>query len=284
MTSPLFSVIVTTYNRPEFLREAVESVLTQTDPRFEVLVVDDASPVPLPPLPNDDRVSLIIRRENGGCSAARNTGIEAARGEWITFLDDDDLLRPTRLADTEELLTEAPIVVCWAEHVDGERAPGHRILDGYVHDCILDDYTPHVGATMVHRDHLLPFNEDYFASQDLEWWLRSSRGLSVKTVPKVGYLIRRHPGIRHLNGIEQRIRFSKQLLNDFPEYFAEHKHAAGFREWRIGSMSMTVGDLRTARSALARSLIHRPRVGTLRRLLSATRGSIWTKRQEDVGG
>ncbi len=274
MGPPLFTIIVTTYNRPRFLVDAVTTVLAQIEQGFEVLIVDDASPELPPPLPVDDRVRLIKRDRNGGVAAARNTGIAAARGQYITFLDDDDLLCPSRLADVREALGDAPITVCWADFTDGVPAPPRRPLSGNVHDEILDDYTPHVGATMIHRDHVLPFDEGYLASQDIEWWLRISKGPSVATVPKVGYLIRRHPGMRHLNGTESRIRFGLQLLEDYPDYFSDHKHAAGFRLWRVGSMSITVGDFATARSALAKSLLLRPRIGTARSLLSATRHSL----------
>lgn len=282
MSRPLFTVVVTTYNRPRFLLQAVESLLAQTERSLEVLVVDDASPEPPPPLPDDERLRLIRRHSKGGAAAARNTGIASARGKHITFLDDDDLLQPYRLADAKNRLGDVPVIVCWAKFMDGKPAP-QRILNGNVHDEILEDYTPHVGTTVVHRDHILPFDEGYMASQDIEWWLRISRDFPVATVAKVGYLIRRHPGDRHLNGIRQRIRFGQQLLADNPEYFAQHKKAAGFRLWRIGSMSMTVGDLRTARSALARSLLFRPRPGTARRLLTATGRSLLANYRQTLG-
>lgn len=99
MASPLISVIIATYNRASFLREAVDSVLCQTFPDFELIVVDDGS--------QDNTREVLVSygslirtlfQANAGLSAARNRGINAARGEWIAFLDSDDVWLPEKLA------------------------------------------------------------------------------------------------------------------------------------------------------------------------------------------
>jgi glycosyltransferase involved in cell wall biosynthesis len=91
--APHFSVIITAYERPELLRRALESVLKQTFPNFEVIVVDDGSRQALEGVVahyrSDQRVSY-LRIENGGPGRARRLGCESARGNWLCFLDDDD--------------------------------------------------------------------------------------------------------------------------------------------------------------------------------------------------
>ncbi len=94
--APRVSVIIPTYGRPAALRRAVDSVLAQTVDDLEVVVVDDHGTPPAPPH-EDRRVRVLRLPDNGGVSAARNLGIEQARGEWIAFLDDDDLWYPRRL-------------------------------------------------------------------------------------------------------------------------------------------------------------------------------------------
>jgi glycosyltransferase involved in cell wall biosynthesis len=93
------SVIITTYNRAHVVGKAIESVLAQTLQPLEIIVVDDGSKddTKHKVASYGDRVRY-VRRENGGLSRARNTGIEAARGEWIAFLDDDDEFHPDKLA------------------------------------------------------------------------------------------------------------------------------------------------------------------------------------------
>jgi len=92
----LVSVIIPTYGRPELLSDAIRSVADQTYAPIELIVVDDCSPEPIEPaLDGIDttglrRMEVIRHEQNRGANAARNTGIEAATGEVIAFLDDDD--------------------------------------------------------------------------------------------------------------------------------------------------------------------------------------------------
>lgn len=106
------SAVVPTYNRGRAVCEAVESVLAQTLPALEVIVVDDGS--------NDDTVERIgsirdhrvrlIRQANAGAAAARNRGVAEARGEIISFLDSDDLWLPTKLAMEQVFFSDHPEV------------------------------------------------------------------------------------------------------------------------------------------------------------------------------
>ncbi len=91
MTNPILSIIIPTYNRSHLLRRAVNSALAQTVEDIEVIVVDDASPESVQ-LPEHPKLRIIRLLENSGGAAARNAGAKAARGRWITYLDDDDEL------------------------------------------------------------------------------------------------------------------------------------------------------------------------------------------------
>ncbi len=89
--APRFSVVIPAYNREAIVGRAIQSALDQSFAPFEILVVDDGSSDRTAEVVESygDRVTL-IRRENGGAPAARNSGIFAATGEWIAFLDSDD--------------------------------------------------------------------------------------------------------------------------------------------------------------------------------------------------
>jgi glycosyltransferase involved in cell wall biosynthesis len=101
MPAPEVSVVIPTRNRWELLsRHALASALGQGDVQVEVIVVDDASDDGSDErleAVNDPRVRTILREQQGGQAGALNEGIEAARGEWIAFLDDDDLWSPRKL-------------------------------------------------------------------------------------------------------------------------------------------------------------------------------------------
>jgi len=109
MTTPEISVIVPTYNRADLLGRAITSVLAQTLPVREILIVDDGS--------TDGTAALAgtwpapvryIRQTNGGVAVARNTGISQASGEWIALLDSDDQWTPDKLAAQMAALAAQP--------------------------------------------------------------------------------------------------------------------------------------------------------------------------------
>ena len=118
----LVSVIIPVYNYARFVGRAVDSVLAQTYSPVECVVVDDGSTDDTPQVlaRYGDRIRA-IRQENRGLSAARNTGIRAARGEYVAILDSDDYFRPDKLAKQVALIESAPglgAVGCDVQHVD----------------------------------------------------------------------------------------------------------------------------------------------------------------------
>lgn len=104
--NPTVSVVIPTFNRSECLISAVKSVFAQTYRDYEIIVVDDGSTDDTRHKlqPYMDRIRYFYQ-ENQGASAARNTGIKAARGEWISTLDSDDLWLPTKLERQFEAIT-----------------------------------------------------------------------------------------------------------------------------------------------------------------------------------
>jgi glycosyltransferase involved in cell wall biosynthesis len=117
------SVVVPTYNRGHCIAETIDSVLRQTTPPLEVLVVDDGS--------HDDTRAVVVKypppvryiwRENGGSAAARNTGMREARGDYIAFLDADDVWERGKL-EVQLALHENHPSIGWS-------ITGHRTTDG----------------------------------------------------------------------------------------------------------------------------------------------------------
>lgn len=111
--SELVSYVIPTYNdSPDHLRQAVTSVLNQTHPQVEVIVVDDGSAVPVSSglFGDDDRVR-VIRQRNAGPAAARNAGLTAARGDLVSFLDGDDWVDAIHAEEAVTVLHEAAVAV-----------------------------------------------------------------------------------------------------------------------------------------------------------------------------
>jgi hypothetical protein len=312
---PTFSVVVATYRRADLVAEAVASVVGQSRDDWECIVVDDGGgempdehdPASL----GDPRVRVIRRDQPGGPGAARNAGIDAARGRIICFLDDDDRYRSDRLEIAAEGLEDPDVGVttCWTawfapgdpigplparigEAVDqavaadatvaddavrdrarDETGWSGRMLDGDVADVILDATTPHLGGTAVRSDQVQHFDERYHAVEDVEWWLRTAARSRVSTVAEIGCELRRHPGAR-LNGtdVAGRLTASHDLLVEHATWFAAHPRAEAFRLARMGLLSLSVGDRRNARQLLLASLRRRPSGLAARGLVRTVRG------------
>lgn len=99
--APIFSIVLTTYNRAWCIERAIASVLAQTEQRWELIIVDDGSTdatadILAPYVQSSDRICLLAQ-PNSGTGAARQTGISHARGDFVTFLDSDDEYLPDHL-------------------------------------------------------------------------------------------------------------------------------------------------------------------------------------------
>lgn len=111
---PNVSVIIITYNRAQYLQRAIRSVLDQTFQDFEILVVDDASTDETPKVVEDfcdPKIRYIRHQVNRQEASSRNTALENARGEYIAFLDDDDVWLPQKLTVQVDLLDKSPLTV-----------------------------------------------------------------------------------------------------------------------------------------------------------------------------
>ncbi|WP_049996574.1 glycosyltransferase family 2 protein [Halococcus sediminicola] len=120
MVDPLVSVVIPTYYRNDRLREAIESVVSQTQPT-ELVVVDDSGEGHAKPVVDEYDLTYVALNSNVGSNPARSVGAERASGEYVQFLDDDDRLLPTKLADQVALLerTGASVVYCGMTYEDG---------------------------------------------------------------------------------------------------------------------------------------------------------------------
>jgi glycosyltransferase involved in cell wall biosynthesis len=194
----LVSVVLPTYNREGSVGEAIESVLRQTYPALELLVVDDASTDGTRARVEgfgDARISYLRHENNRGGSAARNTGMAAARGELIAFQDSDDVWLPNKLERQIAVLRAAGpdtgAVYCpyWREYPDGRRethpadpasAPRGDIRRALLYANFIG--TPTILATRACCEAVAGFDEALPRFQDWDWMIRVAADWQVAFV------------------------------------------------------------------------------------------------------
>lgn len=117
MVNATVSVIVPVYNVEHYIHRAVDSLINQTYPHLEIILVDDGSPDRCPQICDEyarkDRRVRVIHKKNGGLSDARNAGLDIATREYLTFLDSDDYLSPDAIASFIQITREQDVdIVC----------------------------------------------------------------------------------------------------------------------------------------------------------------------------
>lgn len=180
---PRVSVIIPTRNRAYFLQQAIGSVLDQTFRDFEVVVVDDGSTDATPYVLQKwkDRIR-VVRQESSGVSRARNVGIRAARGRYLSFLDSDDLWLKDKLEVQVRFLDANPhYAVCYTDEAwvrRGKRVnpkKSHRKYSGWIYDrclplCIISPSSALMRRGVLNAVGL--FDENLPVCEDYDLWLR----------------------------------------------------------------------------------------------------------------
>ncbi len=180
---PLVSVIVPTHDRRDFLREALRSVEGQSYPHLEIIVVDDGSTDGTREMIRHEFPAVrYIFQENRGPSAARNAGIRQARGEWLSFLDSDDLWKRRKLErQVRFLLTHPRYSACYTDEIWIRR--GVRVNPRKIHRKYSGWMFPHAlplciispSSVILHRrvfETIGLFDEDLPVCEDYDLWIR----------------------------------------------------------------------------------------------------------------
>ena len=206
-TEPLVSVVIPAYNAAAFVRVAVDSVLAQTWPAREIIVVNDGS--------TDDTATVlaeygeairVVSQPNGGLPTARNSGILAARGELVAFLDADDRWLPDKLTLQVELMQSRPEVgfcstVTRVESPDGAhtgtwgcpRIQGNLLRTLFLHNGAI----PGSGSGVLARKHLLEqiglFDPQLRSLEDIDMWMRLAAVTTYACIDAPLTVIVKHP-------------------------------------------------------------------------------------------
>ena len=231
MIPGLVSVIIPTYNRPYYLREAVASVLAQTYPSTEILIIDDGSSEGGTPTKSALEPYLsgyhqtpkitYLYQKNAGLVSAVNRGLALAQGEYIQRLDDDDRLLPEKISLSVELFRACPevgLIATGYYQIDAEgkrirtrsprRCPDSKRLFNMLMGCI----SACAGVMVRSRVHQKVGVYRDIKAQDYEMWVRIAKEFKVETIniPLAEY--RQHPG-SSINIKNNYAKMERDILN-----------------------------------------------------------------------
>ena len=193
------------YNGELYVSAAIKSILEQTFSDFEFIIINDGSSDSSSKIIesfSDPRIVYINNSENTGLAKVRNKGLDLIRGEYIAWLDCDDISLPARLEKQIKLLDERPnIGICgtWVKTISGESENIWRYPtdSGFIRAQMLFDDPLATSSVMLRASCIsaqrLRFNLDYQLGEDYELWERISREWDVTNIPEVLTYYRIHP-------------------------------------------------------------------------------------------
>jgi len=275
--APQVSVVLPTWNRQPLLRRAVESVLAQTWRDLELVVVDDGSTDGTRDYLEaieDSRVRPIWLEHCGDLTSARSVGLRHVRGEWVAFLDSDDLWLPEKLALQLQRLAARP--TCrWSYTgyllVDADESPLpersgllRRPISGHILESMLRfEIVPAIQTTVVQQsliEELGGFDEAIPIRSDFDFTLRLAARSEVCALPEKLALVREHAGrtTAHLRLVD--------LYADQQRIFRKAAAAAASRRIRSLCMRQCATQLAEQASALSREGLHHAAFATLVRV------------------
>jgi glycosyltransferase involved in cell wall biosynthesis len=220
---PTIAVIIPTFNHAHYLTDAITSVLSQTRPADEIIVVDDGSTDdPAAVVAQFQKVQL-IRRENGGLSAARNTGIRSCKSSHVVFLDADDRLLPMALQAGLNCIADRPdcaFVFGGYRLISDDNTPispdVFPALDEAAHLAMLrKNQVGMVAAVLFRRDCLLAidgFDEKLRRCEDYDIYLRITHRYPIAAYPMVVAEYRKH-GLNMSNSYVEQLKTGLEILD-----------------------------------------------------------------------
>jgi len=268
---PLVSVLIPTRDRPDTLQQAIASVKTQTFANYEIIVVINGPDNSLTPKISEIATAAgcrIVRIEQAGIAVALNSGVKAAQGQWVAFLDDDDLWEPNRLEFALQIADTAAADIVFCDIVifdettcvrDARLRPPHSLSAGEA--MTFRNYGGGCSSTMVKRAAMLAVGgfDEAIVSPDWDMWMRLSWHYRVAWADAYLVKVRHHqqntskqiswaywtlyiqckalrnlpPELRHLRP-QILLQMSRVAMKGVERYIRLN-YLRRFRKWRIAS-------------------------------------------------
>ena len=273
MTNPSVSVVIPSHNRERYIAAAVGSVIRQTFPHWELVVVDDGSTdrtCDIVESIGDPRIRIVRLGTNGGIAAARNVGLEEARGDYIAWLDSDDVAKPHRLATQVHFLRSRPdvaLVGSCAHKIcsEGRRLPGIRVPPLRHEDirCRQLLTSAFQQSAIMGRAEILkayPYDARFDVCEDIDVCVRIAANHRLSNIAEV--LVERRMHDRQLSREQQHKVLAAQVQISRPQFERLGLNTSDDHLLQMGAFARTPdrrpnnSDLRWAETALGDIIAH----------------------------
>lgn len=261
---PLVSVIIPTFNAGKYVAETLESVISQNVLGLEVVVADDGSTDDTLEVVSRYKITKLVKQSNCGPSAARNLGLRHSRGEYVWFLDADDLISPKAISRSIELITANPstdaTVGKWSFMDENGvttspciQAPTSLFADNNraIDDMVLRTLFP-VGTSLIKRsaiDRVGGWDERLWCAEDRDLWIRLLRsGCKFAKLDEHVFQYRHHGS----NATKNMPRIEKHVLLFLQKWFDSDEND-GLLSGRLRPLAFSVAYFFIARQLLVSS-------------------------------
>lgn len=266
---PKVTVIIPTRNRLESLKKSIESIRGQTYTDWELIVIDDGSELPVCPMATslgDDRIKCIRHNIAQGGGAARNTGIRAAAGDFIAFLDDDDEWVLEKLDIQMERFTDTPADVgfCFSAvtNIYDDHEETSYVLDG-VHNHFtraLGNPKGYLTVTLVIKREIFEkiglFDEALPSHQEADLIIRVSKHFKGLGINQPLVRVNMHSSYDRIGGkIERRIAGREMIIRKHLDDFQRHPDELASHYFQLGLWYRALGKYHVARQYFWRAIL-----------------------------
>lgn len=280
MTRPTVSVVIPTFNRRDYVQAAINSVIDQTYPNFEIIVVDDGSTDGTAAIlagHTDNRVR-VLRQPNSGRGAARNAGVSVSSGDYLAFLDDDDEFLPRKLEVQVAFLDRFPAVDLVSGRYVTMDAQGAALNYGqsYVAQVTTDLSVPDwlrscpflLQSILLRRrcwDVVGGFDPELRQAEDHDFFLRlAGHGCVMKQIDEPVFRYRYHSGNSVHNAFGQtqaRIKMLDKFFASCDPRWKQNTEEVYSHNWLIGAMhAYAVGQIESATACMTEAIKNDPDV------------------------
>ena len=264
---PKISVVIPTHNRPCRLLKTINSVAKQTFEDIEIIVVndneDEKAVKRIISEINDKRVYYLRNQRKKGANGARNTGLNSARGEFIAFLDDDDIWYKKKIQKQIEIFnlssSRIGLIYTGFKVVSNEKKSSQQDIypqkKGYLFDDILNGNFIGSPTPLIRKTVFLDcgyYDEKLKSSQDWDLWIRIAKYYRIDFIPEILAEYTVHGDQISTNFIEKAVSFT-YILEKYNEFYENNKAAKTTLGKKISVLLFLGGDIKNSRKNLIKS-------------------------------